>query len=302
VSRTNFDIAALRTFVTGVELGSFAKAANRVALSTSAVSAQIKKLEAQAGTALFRKSGRNLALTEEGEAMFSFARRLIDLNDEAGMSIHSACLDGSVRLGLQEEFGETILPDVLGRFARQHPKVRISARVAGNAELLQRVDSNELDLALLWGSAGSLEAARRAKTHVEQIVEPPMCWIGSKAFPWHADSNDPVPLVAFDRPCRFFSEAIAALDARNIRWRVTFTSQSLAGLSAAVAAGLGLTVRTRYGFGANVRVLDASSLGLPPLPSLPLVLVRNTAIQTAPTERLAAIMVESLRNFLVDEA
>lgn len=296
--RTNFDIASLRTFVTGVDLGSFAKAANRIGLSTSAASAQIKKLEGQTGTALFRKAGRNLALTEEGETMLTFARRLIDLNDEADTAIRSAGLEGWVRLGLQEEFGETVLPDALGRFTRQHPKVRISARVACNAELLQRIDSNELDLALLWGNAGTQSAVPRANTQVEQIAEPAMCWIGSAAFPWRADCGEPLPLVGFDRPCRFFSEATTALDAMNIPWRLAFTSQSLAGLSAAVAAGLGLTVRTRYGFGTNVRVLDASAFGLPALPSLPLVLVRNPASQTSPAERLASIIVELLRGGL----
>jgi DNA-binding transcriptional LysR family regulator len=73
--QTNFDIASLRTFVIGMDLGSFAKAAGRVGRSTSAVSAQIKKLEEQAGAPLFRKSGRKLALTEAGDNMLAFARR-----------------------------------------------------------------------------------------------------------------------------------------------------------------------------------------------------------------------------------
>ncbi|MGO8126957.1 LysR substrate-binding domain-containing protein, partial [Rhizobium ruizarguesonis] len=76
------------------------------------------------------------------------ARRLLELNDEEAAAVHSVELEGWVRLGLQEDFGETMLPDVLGRFARAHQKVRIEARVVRNAELLERVTSGKIDLAL----------------------------------------------------------------------------------------------------------------------------------------------------------
>ena len=80
--RTIFDLDVLRTFSTGMELGNFAKAAERLGRSTSAVSAQLKKLEEQAGTPIFRKAGRGLALTDAGETMLGYARRLLELNDE----------------------------------------------------------------------------------------------------------------------------------------------------------------------------------------------------------------------------
>src|SRR5580658_7881255 len=168
--QTNFDIASLRTFVVGMDLGSFAKAADRVGRSTSAVSAQIKKLEEQAGAPLFKKSGRKLALTEAGDNMLAFARRLVDLNDEAAFAMRGPNLEGWVRLGLQEDFGESLLPDVLGRFARAHPKVRIEVRIARNTELLERVNTGRLDLALAWD--GGI-----ASPYVERVSEVPMRWI-----------------------------------------------------------------------------------------------------------------------------
>ena len=85
--RVNFDLDVLRSFATGMDLGSFAKAADRLGRSTSAVSAQLKKLEDQAGTPIFRKSGRGLTLTEAGETMLAYARRLIELNDEAAAAM-----------------------------------------------------------------------------------------------------------------------------------------------------------------------------------------------------------------------
>jgi DNA-binding transcriptional LysR family regulator len=65
--RVNFDLDVLRSFTTCVELGSFSKAAARLNKSTSAVSAQLKKLEEQAGVRLLRRSGRTLALTEQAK-------------------------------------------------------------------------------------------------------------------------------------------------------------------------------------------------------------------------------------------
>lgn len=168
---TNLDMDALRSFVTGLEAGSFSRAADRLGRSTSAVSAQLKKLEEQAGVVLLRKSGRGLALTDGGEALLSYARRLLELNDEAVNAIRGVELEGWVRLGLQEDFGETVLPQVLGRFARAHPKVRIEGRIARNAELMEKIDSGHLDLALAWDDG-------RPAASAERIAELPLCWMG----------------------------------------------------------------------------------------------------------------------------
>ena len=263
LARPNFDVAALRSLVAGVDLGSFAKAAGRVARSSSAVSAQIRKLEEQAGTPLFVKAGRGLALTDAGDAMLRYARRMIELNDEAAAAVRGMNLDGWVRVGLQEDFGEAILPDVLGRFARAHPKVRIEARVARNADLLDRLDANQLDLALVWGDPASAALVARAGIDSEAIAQVPMQWVGaaglaraasvcraavrkrvstaarSKRATVRCGPGEPLPLVVFDRPCRFFGAATGALDRAGVPWRVAFTTPSLAGLWAAAAAASG---------------------------------------------------------------
>jgi DNA-binding transcriptional LysR family regulator len=291
--RTIFDLDVLRTFSTGMELGNFAKAAERLGRSTSAVSAQLKKLEEQAGTPIFRKVGRGLALTDAGETMLGYARRLLELNDEAAAAVHSVELEGWVRLGLQEDFGETLLPDVLGRFARAHPKVRIEARVVRNAELLERVTSGKLDLALAW-SDGTLTA------HCERIGEVPMRWIGPSEGPpgWQAASGEPMPLASLEAPCLLRSAATKALDEAGISWRLAFVSPSLGGLWAATAAGLGLTIRTPIGLPAKVRPLAPGTIGLPDLPKLGLVLHRAEAEPQPAAARLAELVLQSVHGAL----
>lgn len=297
MSQTNFDVAALRSFVTGMDLGSFAKAADRVGRSTSAVSAQIRKLEEQVGAPLFRKAGRGLGLTDAGEVMLRYARRLVELNDEAAVAARGTDLEGWVRLGFQEDFGESLLVDVLGRFARAHPKVRIEARVARNADLTERLDAGELDLALVWDDVNLSTRARRAACASVEVAKPPLYWIGSDALQWSPDSGEPLPLVLFDGACMLCSLATDALDRAGIAWRVALTSPSLAGLWAAAAAGLGLTVRTSYGLPQTVRTLDPADYGLPPLPALGLSLLRASSAASAPVEHLATIVVEAVRGY-----
>ena len=289
--RVTFDLDVLRSFATGMDLGSFAKAADRLGRSTSAVSAQLKKLEEQAGTPILHKAGRGLALTEAGETMLTYARRLLDLNDEAAAAIRGVELEGWVRLGLQEDFSEALLPEVLGRFTRAHPKVRIEARVARNAELIDRVISGRLDLALAW-SAGALTL------HSERITEVPMCWVGSASgrAMWDASDGEPLPLAALEAPCLLRTAATHALDRAGIPWRLAFVSPSLGGLWAAAAAGLGVTVRTPIGLPASVRALAPGERGLPALPSLGLVLHRAEAEPSPVAARLASIMLQAVRD------
>ena len=262
-----FDLEVLRSFVAGVDLGSFGRAADRLGRSTSAVSAQLKKLEEQAGVALLRKDGRGLALTDAGETMLAYARRLLDLNDQAWRAVRGAELQGAVRLGLQEDFGEMLLPRVLGRFARAHPKVRIEARVARNTELLERLSLGQLDLALAWDHDARLPQAQR-------LAELPMCWIGPAHPAPLPAAVDALPLAAFESPCLFRGCATDALDRAGIPWRATFTSPSLGGLWAAVSAGLGLAVRTPLGLPPTVRALKPGEHGLPELPAIALSLYR----------------------------
>jgi len=273
MQRITFDLDVMRSFVAGVELGSFAKASKRLARSTSAVSAQLKKLEDQAGTPLLRKAGRGMALTEAGETMLAYARRLLELNDEAVSAVRGTQLDGVVRLGMQEDFGETLLPEVLGRFARAHPRVRIEARIERNAALIERVSAGRLDLALAWSGGDTPPPS-------ERLAEAPMRWIGpaqDDAF-WLASRGAPLPLAVLEAPCLLRTAAIDALDRAGIAWRLAFTSASLAGLWAAAAAGLGFTVRTPIGLPASVRALKPGEDGLPSLPTLGLVLHRAEVV------------------------
>jgi DNA-binding transcriptional LysR family regulator len=280
MQRLTFDLDVLRTFVVGIELGSFAKAADRLGRSTSAVSAQLKKVEDQVGAPVLRKSGRSLVLTPTGEVLFAYARRLLELNDEAATAVRGVDLEGWVRIGLQEDFGEKLLIEILADFARAHPRVRIEARVSRNAELLELVSSGRLDLALAWDSGNSTP-------HSEMLGKLPMSWVGPSVDKMPCiNAGEAVPLVVFDTPCLMRSAATTALDKSGISWRIAFTSPSLSGIWAAVEAGLGVTVRTRAGLPTSLCELS----GMPALPEIGLILHRAEAKPTDVIKRLSEIV------------
>lgn len=282
--RPTFDLDVLRTFVTGVELNSFAKAADRLGRSTSAVSAQLKKLEEQVGTPVLSKSGRGLVLTPVGEALLGHARRLLDLNDTVFSSLNETQTAGTLRLGLQEDFGEHVLSDILRRFARLYPMISLEVRIGRNAELLTLIDSASLELALTW-ETGQTSSCRT------RLGQTPMHWIGPRDKPQLPRAEDaPLPLVMFEAPCVLRSAATEALDRAGIAWRIALTSPSVGGIWAAVDAGLGVTLRTRIGLPAHLRVLD----GLPLVPSLGYELHCSHPAPGSAVAQLAALIQSSL--------
>jgi DNA-binding transcriptional LysR family regulator len=264
------DLDALRGLYAGVTLGSFAKAAERLGRSTSALSAQMQKLEHQAGVPLLRRAGRNLVPTPSGEILLSYARRLLDLNDEALSAVRSGDADGEVSLGVQEDF-DILLTPLLASFSRSHPKVRLNVRVARNRDLLERVDAGVLDLALTWSGDPSSAG--------ETLMLLPMCWI----LPRSPQPLRPecINLVAFEPPCLFRDAAVSALETAGLGWRSSFVSASLGGLLAAVAAGLGASVRTRLALPPSLIAVAGGSENWPPLPPVALKLHRTSKSNAA---------------------
>lgn len=280
-----FDLDALRTMVVGIELNSFSRAASHLAKSQSAVSMQLKKLEHQAGKPLFQRSGRGLVPTEAGEALLVYARRMVALNDEAAATLGGAVSPTAVRMGLPQDFCECVLPEVMNRFAAIRPDVHIEVRAGRNYMLREEVRAGRLDAALVFSTVGS-------KTDGKLLANLPLSWLASDEF---APANGGrLPLVLFDHPCLFRQAAIATLDSQDYPWRLSLTTPSLPGVWAAVRAGHGVTVRSRYRLPLGVEDVG-SRLDLPHLPPIELRLVLGEEL-SRPAQELAAIIDDIARH------
>ncbi len=285
MAHINLDMDVLRTLVTAQQLGGFGRAADQIGRSQSAVSQQIRRLEEQTGETLFRKNGRGLALTEAGDVVLAYARRILELNDEAVTAVRGVAVEGTVRFGLPSDLAETWLSMTLGRFKRAHPTVLIEAVVDRNALLLERLDKGQLDLALVFGG--------EARSDAEHLATLPMKWIGPATGDRGLMPATPLSLVMYAAPCFFRQAGVTALDRAGIPWRTAFTSPSLHGLWAAVDAGLGLTLRTAVGLPDSLVVLDERA-GLPPVPTIALCL-HDAGRGLAPAaKRLKEILIDTL--------
>src|SRR6516164_5612263 len=143
------DVEQLRTFVAIVETGSFTQAGEVVHKTQSAVSMQIKKLEERLDHPIFVRDGRGSKLTEHGERLLDYARRIVKLNVEALAAFSDAELFGRVRLGVPDDYADRYLPEIMARFSRAYPGVELSVICEPSVELFERIAANELDLAIV---------------------------------------------------------------------------------------------------------------------------------------------------------
>jgi DNA-binding transcriptional LysR family regulator len=249
------DLAIMRTLLAVVETGSFAKAARSVGRSESAVSLQLKRLEEQVGEPVFLRTGKQMALTGAGATLVEYARRLLELNDEALSAASENSIDGSVTLGVPHDVAETWLPAVLAGFGRSHPAATLRVVEGRSPILLSRLAANQIDLAVAFSATRPKDALWSANLA--------MVWIGRNDFNFR--TTQPLPLAAFDPPCFFRAAAIASLEHADIDWSIGYASNSLPDLWSAVNLGLGVAVRTPAAVPPGLAVLGRQH-GLPDLP------------------------------------
>lgn len=225
-----FNPQVLISFVAVCETLSFTRGADRVSLSQSTVSLQIKRLEDLLGCPLLERTSHQVQLTEEGERLLSYARRIIALNEEAHDALTGVWRDGVLRLGMPEDFAVPTI-DLLAGFSREHPHLRLDVSSGLSADLRSAYEREELDLVLVKQRRGQPPRAARCE---------PLLWLDSLAHP--AIERAPVSLAVFPLGGLYRDELCQALDALGIRWRIGYCSGSLAALAAASAAGLGMSL------------------------------------------------------------
>ncbi|MEJ2621454.1 MAG: LysR substrate-binding domain-containing protein [Candidatus Thiodiazotropha sp.] len=275
----------LRTFVAVVDGGGFSRAAERLHSTQSTVSQQLKRLEVRLDTPLLVRNTRNLTLTERGELLLGYARRMLALNDETLGALAKTRLQGRVRLGSAQEVADGGLAELLGHFSRLHPDVALEIRVDANLKLRQAVTQGELDLAVIFQEPGEPTNGVRAEV-IDQLRR---VWVSSPAF--NLANDQPVPLILANGPCIFRNAVLGSLDAIGRSWRIVLATPSLAGMRAAMRAGLGVGVRTERWLESDLKVFDDE---FPPLPDVELVLLSATSTGEQVVEQLRSALLSAL--------
>lgn len=279
----------LRSLVAFCDRGTLAQAAGHVGRTQAALSLQMRRLEEQVGEALFERASRRLVLTEAGEVLADYARRILALNDEAQQAVRATRLSGQLRFGASQDFGESWLPPVLAQFRKAHPSVALEIRVDGGTRLVAAVEAGEIDMGLALGLGDRANAIT--------IGHLPLVWVAHRDFRW--TRGTPLPLAVFTAPCRFRNKGVAALDAAGIPWTVALTSPGLHGVWAAVNAGLGVTVRTPEGLLPGLEVADRR-LKLPDLGNVDVSLYVARGRRSAVVDGLADLLRERLARRILE--
>ena len=257
------DLELLRSFVSVVDSGGFTRAGERVHRTQSTVSQQIKRLEDDIGQPLLNRTGKDVTPTEAGERLLSYARRLLSLAEEARDVLAGPSKEGAVRLGIPEDFAAYRLTKLLASFSRSRPGLRLDVRVDQSTYLRRDLERGELDLALFKRSAGEKGGIAVWPERVH--------WVTSKTHPIDAEIRS-VPLIGFPTGCLYRSRAIHAIESAGRAWHMAYTSSSLTGIQAAVAAGLGLSILSEIAIQADHRVLTAKD-GFAPIDKTEVALV-----------------------------
>lgn len=231
----SLDIEFLRTFVVISQLGNFSKAAKRVHRTPSAVSMQIKKLEETLGCSLFKRDARSVTLTQEGELLLGYAKRILQLNNEVLSKFLIPEMTGTVRLGSPEDYGSRLLPIILQKFSETHPHVAVNVVIDSTQSLLDRLDAGELDVTLITSGLD------RPMDGNEQIVlEEPLVWVGKKGGCAH--QKNPVPISMWDQGCVWRDLAIKSLHEMGKPYRVAYKSAFTLAQKSAILADLAIAV------------------------------------------------------------
>lgn len=249
-----FETAQLRSLVAIVETGSFTNAARKVNLTQPAVSLHIKRLEDQLMRRIFERYGRKVTLTQEGEVLCAFARKILALHSEA-QSAFQGLEVGSVRLAAPEYYDLKVLASLLAHFARRYPQVKLEVKIALGSDIEAAIAAGDVDVAIL-----NYELNQTSGPALDQDNR---VWAAAADFRHSPDK--PLPLVLFPKFCGWRKLATKLLDQHEIAWTVALSSGSIAGLVAGLEAGLGVSILPEKALAGSLHNVGAL-YGLPDLP------------------------------------
>jgi len=278
----------LRTFVLIAEGRSFTRAAGLVGRTQSAISMQMKRLEALLQESLFsRGRGGSVELTPHGRYLLEHARQILALNDTVLATFRAPPMAGTVRLGSPDDYALAYLPPILKRFAETHPAVQVEVRCSSSGDLTQALTAGELDLTLLS------DGHQRTDWPYETLWRGPLVWVTSTRYAPHRQDPLPVALAA-SHGCAWADAAIRALEQAGRRYRIAYTSASQIGTHAPVIAGLAVTVSTMSWLPEGLRPVRSEE-GLPQLAEYGILMMKGRLARQPVTDALEAHIRQGFR-------
>ena len=274
---------------------SISRGAERLMVSQPAVSKQLAQLERSLGTRLLDRFPRGVRLTEAGELLAGYARRIFALETEAGLAVDEVrgLRRGRLRIGASTTLGVYLLPEMFVRFTQQHPEVQTRFDVAGSATVERRLLEGDLDV----GFTEAFSESRQLQAEVFRTDD--LVAIAARAHPLarkrrvSAEQFCKEPFVVRDTGSETKSFVERSLAEKGLIVRPVMSLGSTEAIKRAVAAGIGVAIVSRLAIGLELQV---RRLAIVPLTGLrirrPLYQVRmRAASRSAAADEFAAMLV-----------
>jgi DNA-binding transcriptional LysR family regulator len=273
----------LRAFVTIVDLRGYTRAGERLGRSQPAMSLQMKRLQDLIGIPLFDKESGDATLTEAGDVVAGYARRILALNDELLIKLTRRDLRGKLRIGLPNDYADHFLPKLMEQFSHAHSELNLDVVCGVSVDLLRGLRSGIYDIVIAMTAEGPAEDAYLTWRE-------PLIWVGNAVAP-NFGVAEPVRLVCYPEGCLYRRQLLSALQREGRPFDIVYTSPSLGGIAAAVSSGFGVTVLAERIVPAKLQCLGIEQR-LPALSDVVVGIYINSAADSAPVESLAARFAE----------
>ncbi len=268
----------LRTFVAVAESQSITRAAEMLGRTQSAISVQAKTLEETLEVALFVRQSTGMLLTAEGEKLLPVARQIVSELTQVGIMFDDP-LRGCIRVGIPDDYMDSVLQNVLLQFANHHPNVEVTAHFGCTSKFPEAIRNNTLDVAVV--------AERNVKA-TNRLASEPNVWLSSPKM--KIGPEDTVPLAILDRDCDWRNFGSDALSASGRSWRIAYASENFSGVKSAIRSGLAVSILPRL-LKDTTMIELGEEVGFPALPSTRRGIL---ASENAPDDIVKA-MVESIK-------
>lgn len=287
VSFKNLPIDLLRTFVTVTELNNISRAGELLGRSQPAISLQIQRLESIINESLFKRTqGHRFELTLSGQVLFDYAQRILVLNDEAINYFAKPTVRDSIRLGIPNEFASTLLPKIIGRFAKIYPGVRLEVTSDLSNNLTPKFLDKQFDLLMSLSDDENL-----ISSHSRIIKQDKLVWVSKQDTEAHLKKT--IPLVVAPEGCLYRRRILQRLSRINQPWSIVYTIPGLTGIQAAIAEGLGVTALAKSTVPESLEIIPESDQ-FPDLGDITISLIREVDSRSEAIDLLAEYIKTSL--------
>ena len=231
----NIPTDLLRAFVTIIDLRGFTRAGERLGRTQPAISLQMKRLQDLLDVPLFDRDSGGAKLTEAGEVVASYARRMLALNDEMMLRLSRRDRGGKLRLGIPNDYADHFLPALMSRLQQDQTAFTFEVVCDVSHELLKGLREGALDVVIAMTPDGPAEGA--FMTWRETV-----CWVGSKDSDAALNADETLRIVCYPEGCLYRRNMLTALQRDGRNFELVYSSPSLSGIEAAVSTGFGITV------------------------------------------------------------